>query len=227
MISLHLLDPAGISWAQETVIAHHYLHKPVDRRCAIMGYSVHLDTGERIGLLLFGRPEGTRSRGFYGPLRDVLTGKYPVSNWEVLNLARVWFDPLVQPGGALHTSTPGYTDRRGVWRSTLASTAIQTAIQRVGYDYLVSHPPIHKDEPWEIRWLLSYCNTNLHRGIVYQASGFSLFTTNKHGIQTWRHSLPELDGKQIESIWQRSQYDRRACRFRAVRQVTQPALMEI
>jgi hypothetical protein len=227
VITLQELDPCGIQWAQATVIAHHYLHKPVDQRCSLMGYSVHIASGERIGLLLFGRPEATRSRDFYGPLHEVHTGKYPASNWEVLNLARVWFDPLVQPGGALYTSTPGYTDRRGVWRSTLASTAIHAAIARVGYEYLLAHPPIYQDEPWAIRWLLSYCNTNLHRGIVYQASGFTLLKTNKKGIQTWRHSLPDLTSDQVHAIWQRSQANRRARRFRAARYAIQPALMEL
>jgi hypothetical protein len=129
-----------------------------------MGYLVHYHyatgahaaAGPRcVGILFFGRPEATRCYDgglTYGSLGDVQTGRAQYDRWEVLNLARVWFSPLVQPGGLIHrlgpdSGLPGYADRRGVWRSTLASSTIRQALDRIGYDRAQllrhTHPPRH------------------------------------------------------------------------------------
>jgi hypothetical protein len=78
-----------------------------------------------------------------GSQADVAAGRAQFDRWEVLNLARVWLAPTVQVGGQWHRPSilPGFTDRRGLWRSTLASTVITEALGRVGYDYLTAHPP--------------------------------------------------------------------------------------
>jgi hypothetical protein len=80
---------------------------------------------------------------------------------------------------------PGFTDRNGVFRSTLASAAIRQALGQIGADYLLEHPPCFVDEPYKIRAVLSYCDTRLHRGVIYPAAGFALARTNAAGIQTW------------------------------------------
>ena len=53
------------------------------------------------------------------------TGRAQVyDRWEVLNPARFWFIPVVQPGGLIPPAGAGQwapqagADRRGVWRST-------------------------------------------------------------------------------------------------------------
>lgn len=132
--------------------------------------------------------------GWYGSVEDVESGRAGCTRWQVLNLARVWLDPVVQPGGALHVpgAVPGFIDRRGVFRSTLASAAILQLLSRVGADYLERRPPCFLEEPYELQWLLSYCDTRLHRGTVYRAAGADLYRTNKAGIQTFRWPLPAL-----------------------------------
>ena len=80
---------------------------------------------------------------------------------------------------------PGFTDRRGVWRSTLASTLVRAALGTIGLDYLMAHPPCFVDQPYAIKAVLSYCDTKLHRGVIYRSAGMELARTNERGIETW------------------------------------------
>lgn len=176
-------------WADGQVRAHHYLRKPPDCRSRSLCYVVQLG-GELVGCLYFGRPESTRcySGGLtYGSLTDVQAGRATYDRWEILNLSRVWLSPDVQPGGQLYTPTilPGFVDRQGVWRSTLASAVITAALGRVGFDYLTAHPPCFVEQPYVIRAVLSYCDTRLHRGTIYRAAGFRLARVNAAGLETW------------------------------------------
>lgn len=199
-LSLDAQDAAGLAWCQRMVTEHHYLHAPVDPRCRPLAYIVHHQAswgaaaaaGPRaIGILIFGRPEATRcyQGGLtYGSQADVAAGRAQFDRWEVLNLARVWFHPRFQAGGlycSADDGLPGYTDRRGVWRSTLASTAISWALARINADYLTARPPVFVEEPYAIRAVLSYCDTRQHRGTIYRAAGFRLGRTNEDGIETW------------------------------------------
>lgn len=227
MLTLHPLDRAGLRWAQQTVTAQHYLRAPLDARCSVEGYGIDVDGLNRVGLLLFGRPEATRCGDWYGGVKDAQDGKVEVTRWQVLNLARVWLDPRVQRGGEWYSAArlPGFVDRRGEWRSTLATTVIRQAAQQVGFDYLLRRPPCFLDEPYEIRWLLSYCDTRLHRGIIYQQSGFELYRTNARGIQTWRIRLPALSAEQDAAVRSASYLSARSQRYRAQRQ--QLRLLEV
>lgn len=227
-VDLVCLDRAGLKWAQATVTRDHYLHAPVDARCSVEGYGV-LVGGEVMGCLLVGRPEATKVKGWYGSLDDVRTGKCAVSYWSVLNLARVWLDPRVQPGGAWYEPSilPGFRDRHGVWHSTLASTALWLLIARVGVDYLLRRPPCFLDEPYQLTHLLSYQNARLHRGIIYQAAGFERYRDNGKGIVTWRIALPPLTPEQDQTIRQRAMQHPRSIAYRARRaaaDVRQPQL---
>jgi len=193
MITLWPASPDDLVRAQRTVTTHHYLHAPVDPRCSPVAYDIVLGAPEcylRAGVLIFGRPEATRCYAgalTYGSLKDVQAGRAQYDRWEVLNLARVWIHPQMQVGGEHYTPDllPGYTDRRGVWHSTLTSTAISLALGRIGYDYLMKRPPVDCAYPYQVRAVLSYCDTRLHKGTIYQAAGFSLARTNERGIQTW------------------------------------------
>lgn len=199
MIRLDTLDSAGIAWAQGLVVQNHYLHRPVDPRCSVEGYGVRVGALEHCGTLLVGRPQATRCYPWYGSVEDVAAGRAEVTRWQVLNLARVYFYPHVQPGGYLHDQVPGFRDRRGVWRSRLGSVAIGQLAERVGLDYLLARPPCFLDEPYELRWLLSYCDTRVHRGALYRACGFELYRTGP--IQTWRlplRSLSQAERAQVE-----------------------------
>lgn len=192
---LEQLSPPAIADAQRLVAGCHYLCKPVDPRCSVEGYSIHLHRmGARVGVFLLGRPQATACYPWYGSVGDVGAGRAACTRWQVLNLARVYFSPIVQAGGTLHgpDHLPGFHDRRGVFRSTLPSAAIAELAARVVLDYLLARPPCFLDEPYELRWLLSYCDTRLHRGALYRASGFELWRTNAAGIQTWRLPLRPL-----------------------------------
>lgn len=219
IVTLEHLDAEGMRWAQDTVWRKHFLHATVDPRCSPEGWAVRLGALGRVGLLIVGRPEATRCYPWYGSVEDVATGRAVVTRWQVLNLARVWFSPLVQPGGECHGSRylPGFIDRRGVFRSTLASTAIALMARQVGVAYLLRRPPVYLDEPYEIRWLLSYCDPDYHRGAIYRAARFDLHRINGRGLQTWRRQLPRLTPNHHAAIARASQRSERARRFRAAR----------
>lgn len=222
MIKLALATTTEIKQMQATVIANHYLHRPVDSRCSVEAYHVLL--GElRIGLLMFGRPQATRCGSWYGSVEDVERGKCEVTRWQVLNLARVWLSPDVQPGGQLYKKSllPGYVDRRGLWRSTLASTAIKLAAQSIGLDYLFSRPPCFLEESYQIRYLMSYCDRKVHRGVIYQQSGFELYRTNDDQIETWRIPLPNLTAEQDDLVRQASVKSERSRFYRNQRMAAQ------
>lgn len=227
MVELELATVAEIKQMQATVIESHYLHRPVDSRCSVEAYNVVLSVEmpsfiykKPIGMLMFGRPEATRCGSWYGSVEDVQAGKCEVTRWQVLNLARVWLSPDVQPGGHLHNSglLPGYTDRRGEWRSTLASTAIKLAAQRIGYDYLLRRPPCFLDEPYQINYLMSYCDRKVHRGVIYQAAGFELYRTNSNQIETWRLRLDALTAEQDNAVRNASSLSARSRAYRNQRQ---------
>lgn len=188
-ITLHIAAADYLIWASDQVARHHYLRKSPDPRSRPLCYVVRLDT-EPIGCLFFGRTQSTscyQGALTYGSQADVAAGRAAFDRWEVLNLARVWFAPDVQRGGRLYgpERLPGFVDRKGAFRSTLASTVIRQAMNRVGFDYLQRHPPVFVELPYVIRAVLSYCDTRLHRGVIYRSAGFELARTNADGVETW------------------------------------------
>ena len=196
----------------------HYLHTMPDPRTSYEAYKVLLGANEA-GALVFGRPEATRCADWYGAVADVKAGRCEVTRWQVLNLARVWLYPKYQVGGECFgpERVPGYLDRRGQFRSTLASAALSEAVRVIGFEYLRQRPPCFLDEPYEIRWLLSYCDTRLHRGTIYQAAGFELYRTNERGIQTWRKRLPALTRPQHVAVADWAVRNERSIAYRAKR----------
>jgi hypothetical protein len=198
----------------------HYLHKMPHFKTSYEIYVIMTDDLlKRIGYLVFGRPQATRCQDWFGSVEDVRAGRCEVTRYQVLNLARVWIDPRFQADGELCNPeyVPGFYDRRGLWRSTLASTVIKQWIRQYSQNYLMVRPPVFLNEPYELKWLLSYCDTRLHRGVIYQQAGFELFRTNEDGIQTWRIRLNGLDGMQNKMVIAASERDQRAIRIRAQR----------
>lgn len=224
MIYLEPIGKFDLGVAQGIVTDHHYLHRPVDARCSVEGYWVRLGVHRSCqqitgGLFLLGRPEATRVNGWYGSIEDTVTGRCDVTRWQVLNLARVWVHPNFQPGGIEFNAgmLPGFVDRKGQFRSTLASSAISAMAARVGFDYLMRRPPCFLDEPYEIRWLMSYCDTRLHKGTIYREAGFELYRTNRDGIQTWRLRLPALSPEQDGLVREAARRSPRSQAYRAKR----------
>lgn len=221
-VTLCWLDATGVRQAQRLVTDGHYLHRPVDARSSPQGYAVEV-MGALAGVLLFGRPQATVTRPWYGSVAEVQSGRVAVTRWQVLNLARVYLLPQVQAGGVMCIPEllPGYVDRRGVWRSTLASTAISLACERVVLDYLLARPPVFLDEPYEIRWILSYCDRRLHRGVVYRESGFQPYWRRGEDlaapIWTFRRQARPLTAAEHGLIRRASADDPRARTYRGRR----------
>jgi hypothetical protein len=174
---------------------------------------------QTVGYLLFGRPEATRCYPWYGDVDQKSAGKVECSRWEVLNLARVWLDPSTQPGGSLHRPEilPGFRDRRGAWRSSLASTAVREAARKIRLDYLLKRLPCFPSEPYQLAWLLSYCDTRLHKGTIYRAAGFELYRTNERGIQTWRLPIAPLSPAEDRHVLAASSLSQRSREYRDAR----------
>ena len=231
MLHLELADKSGLKWAQEKVTEAHYLHKPVDVRCSPVAYIVTLtrpgrallpekfreDLTEeqrliafpgkdvrRVGCLIFGRPESTRVNGWYGSVQDIASGQCRLSRWCVLNLARVWLHPDIQQGGTR------YIENAATW-------VIAQALRRVGYDYLISKPPVWMNEPYEIQEVLSYCDTRIHTGTLYKASNFQRVRTNEKGIETYARPIRHLTHAEKKEIAGQSARDKRCQKLRAQR----------
>lgn len=213
-------------WAERMLLTNHYLHTVPDPRTSYEVYTIGLrmDVGTgpyyaTAGVMVFGRPEATRCQDWYGGVDDVRDGRCEVTRWQVLNLARVWIDPVFQAGGegCKPGYLPGFVDRKGIFHSTLASEAIAAAVRVIGKDYLLRRPPVFLDEPFELRWLLSYCDPRYHKGTIYQASGFELYRVNAMGMQTWRKRLPGLNEAERREVVAASRVDRRAQQYRAKR----------
>lgn len=206
-------------WANVAIQEFHYLRRIPDPRTSAETFIAYLD-GHHVGALIFGRPEATRCTDWYGSVGDAESGACEVTRWQVLNLARVWIDPNYQAGGprCRRDIVPGYTDRRGNFVSTLASDILRAAIHVIGYQYLRLRPPCFLDEPYQINWLMSYCNTALHRGVIYAAAGFDLYRTNPQGIQTWRIPLPSLTPAEDADIRMVATLHPRSQSYRAQRQ---------
>jgi hypothetical protein len=175
--------------------------------------------GEQVGVLVFGRPEATRCQDWYGSVEDVAAGRCEVTRWQVLNLSRVLLYSQWQSGGEYCNpkGVPGFTDRRGAFRSTLASSFLHLAAERVGFEYLTNRPPCFLDEPYAICWLMSYCDSAKHRGTIYQAAGWELYRTNERGIQTWRTRLPPLTSQQDAAVRAIAGTHPRSVKYRAMR----------
>jgi hypothetical protein len=178
--------------------------------------------GNLVGYLVFGWTQATRCRDWYGSVDQVSRGDCQVSKYQVINLSRVWIDPDWQRGGMFYTPEhlPGFIDRRGQFRSTLASDAIRLWIEDFSQHYILIRPPVFLDQPYELRWLMSYCNTHLHKGTIYQKAGFELYLTNEDGIQTWRTPLVRLTPSADYQIRLASQVNSRSIRIRSKRQQT-------
>lgn len=205
MISLELGDKRDLEWAQETVVKHHYLHQRVNNQARPMVYVLRY--GDiRAGLIMAGSPHATRNKGWYG---------YPhlPTQWQVVDLCRIWIDPRFQIGGEacgiLAKHAPGFYDRKGAWRSTLASWAIGEVLARIQRDRVSLYPPVFPDQPYHIRLVISYHDPAFHRGFIYRQMGWEpMYTDDKGSPVTaeksdkfgwcWRLPEPAWEWSEIE-----------------------------
>jgi hypothetical protein len=224
-LELQIASGAALDHCRMACERYHYLRTFPDPRTQPLTYVLRM-CGRPVGCLVFGRPESTRCyRGglTYGTLADRASGRAVYDRWEILNLSRVWLDPSVQDGGryAATRSIPGFRDRHGDWRPAMGSALITHALGRIGFDYLMARPPCFVEEPYEIRAVLSYCDTRIHRGRLYHHSGFKLARRNAVGVETWWiGGLPPLTWGQDENVRLASETHPRSVRIRAAAAAT-------
>lgn len=192
-LTLHLGSDADLAWAQQIVTRWHYLHAPIDPRARPMTYVIKWQ-GERAGLVMLGIPHAARCRGWWG---------YPgtVTQWQVVDLCRIWLSPDIQHGGNICEQgiVPGFTDRRGVFRPTVATWAISEVLSRVQADRVRLWPPVYPEQPYHIRLAISYSDPKFHRGTIYRLAGAQPMYTDAAGQPSpgpsgkygWAWRLPE------------------------------------
>lgn len=159
MLQIKLGNKQDLEWAQATVQKHHYLKQRVDNRARPMVYII----GDRLGLVMAGIPHATRCKGWWG-YEGLPT------QWQVLDLCRIWLDPRCQPGGELaHPGyVPGFTDRKGIFRPTVATWAIHQVLNRIQQDRVSLWPPVYPSQPYHIRLVISYHDPRFHKGTIYK-----------------------------------------------------------
>ncbi len=175
-LTIHLGDKDDLAWAQRTVTASHYLHQPVDPRARPMVYVLRHE-GTRMGLIMLGIPHATRCGGWWG---------YPglPTQWQVVDLCRIYIHPYYQPGEyGVYTRepgvVPGFVDRKGAFRATVATWAIGEVLQRVQADRVRLWPPVYPSEPYHIELGISYSDPKFHKGTIYkQAHAVPMYVRN-------------------------------------------------
>lgn len=193
-LTLRLGNKSDVAWAQVTVTAHHYLRQPVDPRARPMVYLVEYE-GACLGLAMLGIPHATRCGGWWG---------YPglPTQWQVVDLCRVWLDPRIQAGGEL--CQPGIVPGRfveGVYLPNTASWLIGQVLKRIQRDRVSLWPPVFPEQPYHIRLVISYHDPAHHLGTIYKATNALPMYKNEQqqpipgssGKYGWCWKLPKPD----------------------------------
>jgi hypothetical protein len=164
MLTIELGNRNDLLWAQDTVAEKHYLHQAVDPRARPMAYVIRHDDF-RVGLVMLGIPHATKCTGWWG---------YPglPTQWQVVDLCRIWIHPDLQAGGfwCEPGEVPGFIDRHGQFRPTVATWAIATVLASVQADRIRRWPPVYPELPYHIELAISYHDPQFHRGTIYKAS---------------------------------------------------------
>lgn len=197
-LSIALGTRTDLTWAQDVVTKHHYLHQTVDPRARPMVYVVNYAAPGlgpiRAGLVMLGIPHATKCGGWWG---------YPglPTQWQVVDLCRIWLSPAIQSDGLWCNpgDVPGFVDRHGAFRPTTATWAIAEVLQRVQADRVRLWPPVYPEQPYHIRLAISYHDPKFHRGTIYRQSGATPMVTDAQGVPAasssgkvgWCWPLPE------------------------------------
>lgn len=185
-LSLRLGDKADLDWGQAVVTDNHYLHAPVHRKSRPMIYVAEY-AGERIGLCIVGLPHATKKRGWWG------YEGYP-TQWQVVDMSRIWLSPDVQRGGDLCRPdiVPGFVDRKGIWWPAVATWLIKGVLNKVQKDRVSMWPPVFIHQPYHILLAISYHDPRYHRGEIYRQSGAKPVYVDERG-----QSIPGPNGKHL------------------------------
>lgn len=174
-LTLELGTADDLAWAQQVVSERHYLRAKVHRWARPMVYPLRL-FGERVGLVMAGIPHATRTRGWWG---------YPdlPTQWQVVDLNRIWLDPRLQKGGEWCSPEllPGFIGWRGRWWPSVTSWAIGEVLVRVQRDRVSMWPPVYLHQPYHVLLAISYHDPQFHKGSIYQHAGAEPMYTDADG----------------------------------------------
>lgn len=198
-------------WLNDMATAHHYMHRPIHAKSVPFGWAISINgeetrpDGRPAGFIIFATIHYTKLGGEFG---------YPglPTKWQVLSLARLWLHPDYQRGGQFYTpeNIPGFVDRLGTFRSTLATHVIDMALDAVQERWLQVHPPRFPDQPYHILKIISYADTRFHTGKIYRAGKFR-FSGSTISAKRHKNSRgPGLDGAELlrfirdlpEPVWE-------------------------
>ncbi len=204
---LQYADIRGVSWAQAQVKAFHYLHRRLNQASMPWAYLVYQDRGEegfvRVGCLLFNRPQCYKVTGWFGPAEWVGTGRAYLTQWELVNLARVWLSEEIQLASSRW------------FVSNAASRTISAALKHIPRDYLLYYPPRDLNQPWKLRECMTYLHARVFQGTIYKASNFILRRDNGAGLLTYSRVLRNLRREEEGLIEVASKLHKRHRRRRA------------
>ncbi len=150
--------------------------------------------GTPAGLVMLGIPHATRCRGWWG-YEGLPT------QWQVVDVCRIYLDPDFQRGGCMCRpgTVPGFVDRHGVFRPTVATWAISEVLASVQRDRVALWPPVYTAEPYHILLGISYSDPQSHRGTIYRESKATPMFVDAAGTPVpgssgkygWAWKLPE------------------------------------
>lgn len=203
-----------LMWAQQTVTYFHYLRQPVHPQARPMVYVLwgrrsYGGNALRLGLCIVGIPHATRNRRWWG-YDDQPT------QWQVVDLSRIWLDPAIQQGGTwcYPEMVPGFVDRKGNFRPTVATWLIGQVLRRVQVDRVAMWPPVYPNQPYHIRLAVSYHDPALHKGAIYRLAGAEPMYVSEAGEPVpgptgkvgwvWRMPEPEWSWREIEILQPRT-----------------------
>lgn len=162
-------------WAQTINLTRHYIGRKVHPQKRAITYTV-CHQGNRVGMVMVGIPHATKNKGWWG---------YPglPTQWQVVDICRVWLEPAVQAGGALcHPDVvPGFIDRKGIWRPAAATWAVRQVMSRIQEDWLSMWPPVFPDQPYHVELIISYHDPKFHKGTIYQQLGGTPMYSDRRG----------------------------------------------
>lgn len=181
MLTIRLGNKNDLQWAQNTVKERHYLYQKVNNQARPMVYVI----GDRLGLIMVSSPHAPMCKTWWG-YDGVPT------QWQVVDLCRIWLDPRIQKGGELCRPEicPGFIGWRGKWWPSVASWAIEEVLKRVQKDRVSMYPPVFPDQPYHIRLVISYHDPKFHRGTIYKVTSAMPMYTDDDGCP-----IPSSSGK--------------------------------
>lgn len=174
-LDISLGSRADLEWAQQTVVQHHYLQQRVHYQARPWVYVIRYGE-QRLGLVMVALPHATVNGNWWG-------GAGRPTQWQVVDLCRIWLDGRLQRGGAWCRAgiVPGFVDRKGQWQPSTATWAIQAVLARIQRDWVSLNPLVYPDQPYHVRLVVSYHNPLFHAGTIYRHSHAIPMYTDKRG----------------------------------------------